>query len=80
MLASKEKSQPRRAALDAPINAASQIRRGDCHQLLDHLYEMRREIVGRLVVEFDGGMISLLGSIGLAITQVEAVLREGERR
>jgi hypothetical protein len=41
---------------------------------------MRREIVGRLVLEFDGGMISLLGSIGLAIREVEAVAKEGERR
>jgi hypothetical protein len=79
MLASKEKSRPARSALDAPINAASQIRRGDCHQLLDHLYEMRREIVGKLALEFDGGMISLLGSIGLAIAQVEAVLKETGR-
>jgi len=73
---SNGKSRPARSALDAPINAASQLRRGDCRQLLDHLYDMRRDIVGRLVVEFDGGMVSLLGSIGAAIAQVEAVLKE----
>jgi len=70
------KSRPARSALDAPINAASQLRRGDCQQLLDHLYDMRREIVGKMVLEFDGGMISLLGSIGAAIAQVEAVAKE----
>jgi hypothetical protein len=80
MLASKEKSRPMRTALDAPVNATSQLRKGDCRQLLDHLYEMRREIVIKLILEFDGGMISLLGSIGLAIAQVEAVLRESGRQ
>jgi hypothetical protein len=33
-----------------------------------------------LILDFDGGMISLLGSVGLAIAQVEAVVRETGRR
>lgn len=79
-IVSNGKSRPMRSALTAPINAASLLQHGDCRQLLDHLYEMRREIVGKLILEFDGGMISLLSSIGLAIAQVEIVLKETGRR
>jgi hypothetical protein len=77
--ASNGKSRPMRSVLKTPINAASQLRKGDCRQLLDHLYEMRREIVIKLILDFDGGMVSLLGSIGAAIAQVEILLRESGR-
>ncbi len=51
----------------------------DLRILRTRLEHMRDELLGRLSIKVDGGDLALLGNIGAALAQVDALLPDGAR-